>query len=155
MLWQLREEEESSVRAKGIVFSTPLTALNTLAAAVLMRESQQKNERGAESMEQKLDEEHSLILIVVNQGHTDEVMNTARTAGARGGTIIRSRWAGTEEAETFYGITLQAEKEIVAIVSSAERRKMIMEAVNKMHGMNTAAGAMVCSVAVDQMQRLG
>ena len=155
LLWQMREEEEPSVHAKGIVFSTPLTALNTLAAAVLMRESEQKNEKGAEDMEQKLDEDHSLILIVVNQGHTDEVMNTARTAGARGGTIIRSRWAGSEESATFYGITLQAEKEIIAIVAGAERRKMIMESVNKMHGMNTAAGAMVCSVAVDQMQRPG
>ena len=36
----------------------------------------------------------SLILVMVNQGYTDEVMNTARAAGARGGTIIRSRFAG-------------------------------------------------------------
>lgn len=100
-------------------------------------------------------EDHSLIFIVVNQGHTDEVMNTARAAGARGGTIIRSRWAGSEESETFYGITLQAEKEVIAIVAGAERRKQIMESVNKKHGMNTQAGAMICSVAVDHMQRLG
>lgn len=155
MLWQLQEEEEPSVRVKGITFSMPLTALNTLAAAVLMRETESKNEKGAKSVQQKMKEEHSLILIVVNQGHTDEVMNTARSAGARGGTIIRSRWAGSEEAETFYGITLQAEKEIIAIVAGAERRKLIMESVNKKHGMNTAAGAMICSVAIEQMQRLG
>ena len=51
--------------------------------------------------------------------------------------------------------TLPAEKEIIAIVAGAERRKLIMETVNKKHGMNTAAGAMICSVAIDRMQRLG
>ncbi len=161
MLWQMQEAEEPQVQVKGIAFSVTLTALNTLAAAVLMRPTEQKNGKGADNMQQnetiqpKLEEEHSLILIVVNQGHTDDVMNTARTAGARGGTIIRSRWAGSEEAETFYGITLQTEKEIIAIVAGAERRKQIMESINKKHGMNTAAGAMICSVPIDQMQRLG
>ena len=161
VFYVLQDEEEPSVRAKGLAYSMPLTALNTLAAAVLMRETEQKNGKGADSMQQKesiqpkMDEDHSLILIVVNQGHTDEVMNTARGAGARGGTIIRSRWAGAEEADTFYGITLQAEKEIIAILAGQERRKQIMESVNKKHGMNTEAGAIICSVAVDQMQRLG
>lgn len=157
---ELQEEEEPVVRAKGLAFSMPLTAMNTLAAATLMRETEQNKQKGAEAMQQKENVEitqadHSVIFIVVNQGHTDEVMNTARAAGARGGTIIRSRWAGSEEAETFYGITLQAEKEVIAIVAGAERRKQIMESVNKKHGMNTKAGALICSVAIDHMQRLG
>jgi len=156
----LQENEEGTVSVKGIAFSIPLTALNTLAAAVLMRDVEQ-NGKEAGNMQQNENREimptddHSLILIVVNQGHTDEVMNTARAAGARGGTIIRSRWAGSEEADTFYGITLQAEKEVIAIVAGAERRKQIMETVNKKHGMNTQAGAMICSVGIDNMQRLG
>ena len=155
MMGLLEEEEEPEVRAKGILFSMPLTALNMLAAAVLMRDTQRQDGEEDAYMSNNRGEEHSLILIVVNQGHTDEVMNTARTAGARGGTIIRSRWAGSEESETFYGITLQAEKEIIAIVAGAERRKLIMETVNKRHGMNTPAGAMICSVGIDEMQRLG
>lgn len=65
-----------------------------------------------------------MILIVANHGHTDEIMNTARAAGARGGTILRSRWAGPEDTEKFYG-------------------------------MKTEAGAMICSVGIDQMVRLG
>ena len=155
MMGLLEEEEEPEVRAKGILFSMPLTALNMLAAAVLMRDTQRQDGEEDAYMQNNRGEEHSLILIVVNQGHTDEVMNTARTAGARGGTIIRSRWAGSEESDTFYGITLQAEKEIIAIVAGAERRKLIMETVNKRHGMNTPAGAMICSVGIDEMQRLG
>lgn len=149
------QEEEAGIRAKGIAFSMPLTALNTLAAATLMFEGGEVSKEGADMMEQNSGEGHSLVLIVVNQGHTDDVMNTARAAGARGGTIIRSRWAGNEKSENFYGITVQAEKEIIAIAAGSQLRKLIMEAVNKKHGMNTEAGAMVCSVALDQVQRLG
>ena len=50
-------------------------------------------------------------------------METARKAGARGGTIIHARWAGSESVEEFYGITVQQEKEVIAIVSSAAKRK--------------------------------
>ena len=63
--------------------------------------------------------ENSMILVTVNQGFTEEVMETARKAGARGGTIIHARWAGSESVEEFYGITVQQEKEVIAIVSSA------------------------------------
>ena len=40
-------------------------------------------------------------------------------------------------------------------MAGAERRKLIMETENKRHGMNTPAGAMICSVGIDEMQRLG
>lgn len=104
-------------------------------------------------MEQKGN--NGLILMAVNQGHTDAVMDTARKAGARGGTVIRARWAGSEESEKLYGITLQQEKEVIAIVSSGEKRKNIMEAVNEKHGLSTEAGAMICSLRIDQITKLG
>lgn len=99
-------------------------------------------------------EKNSLILVAVNQGNTEEVMNTARAAGARGGTIIRSRWAGEQASEQFYGITVQGEKEIIAIVASADSRNAIMEMINMKHGLKTEAGAIICSVALEHLVRL-
>ena len=98
-------------------------------------------------MEAKTD--YSLILVSVNQGHTDDVMDTARQAGARGGTVIRARWAGPEDTSHFYGISLQSEKEIIAIVAAGELRNAIMEMINKKHGLKTEAAAMVCSVGLE------
>ncbi len=97
----------------------------------------------------------SMMLVTVNQGFTEEVMDTARKAGARGGTIIHARWAGSESAEEFYGITLQQEKEIIAILSPSEQRKEIMEAINKAHGLKTEARGTVCSLAIEDVVRLG
>ena len=60
--------------------------------------------------------ENSLILAVCNLGCTDEVMDTAKQAGARGGTVIRSHIVKDEEHDSFGGPTFAGEREIIAIV---------------------------------------
>lgn len=97
-----------------------------------------------------------MILVTVNQGFTDAVMDTARKAGARGGTIIKGRWAGDESfAETNGITTLQAEKEMIFIVVPTEIRNKVMDAVTRQHGLRTEAGAMVTAIAVEQLVHLG
>lgn len=150
LLCKLDNEIQGDSYGNGIVFDMPLTGLNSLIATVLLNSP--NSGIGGTEMERKTD--HSLILIAVNQGHTDEVMDTAREAGARGGTVIRARWAGAEETSQFYGISVQSEKEIIAIVASGEKRNAIMEMVNKKHGLKTKAGAVVCSVGIDHSVRL-
>lgn len=150
LLYKLDNELESKDFGSGIVFDMPLTGLNSLIATVLL--SQPGSKTGGIEMEGNTN--HSLILIAVNQGHTDDVMDTAREAGAGGGTVIRARWAGAEDTSQFYGISVQSEKEIIAIVAAGDRQKAIMEMVNKKHGLKTEAGAMVCSVGIDHMVRL-
>lgn len=148
LLHKLDSESQGAAYGNGLVFDMPLTALSSLVATVLLN---QQNGTGGVEMSGKTDQ--SLILIAVNQGHTDAVMDTAREAGARGGTVIRARWAGPEDAQ-FYGISVQSEKEIIAIVTSAERRNAIMEMIHKKHGLKTDAGAVVCSVGIDHTVRL-
>ena len=81
-------------------------------------------------------------------------MDTARSAGARGGTVIRARWAEAGEIQKIAGITLQAEKEVLAIVAVDEDRNAIMEAIDRHHGVQTPDQAMVISLPVDQTARL-
>ncbi len=153
LMRDLNHELRGSARSKGIVFDMKITAMShVLALAILMpvREMQGREEP---MMEEGM--ENSMILVTVNQGFTEEVMDTARKAGARGGTIIHARWAGSKSAEEFYGITVQQEKEIIAIIAPAEKRKEIMEAINSSHGMKTEARGTVCSLAIEDIVRLG
>lgn len=145
LLRRLDDGLESDIYGSGIVFDMSLTGLNSLIATVLLNQQQSGN--GGTQMEAKTD--YSLILVSVNQGHTDDVMDTARQAGARGGTVIRARWAGPEDTSQFYGISLQSEKEIIAIVAAGDLRNAIMEMINKKHGLKTEAAAMVCSVGLE------
>lgn len=152
LLRHLNDGLSGSLHAKGIVFDMPLAAMSNLIAAMLLEKSAGIEERGGVAMEPTGN--NSLILIVVNQGHTDEVMGTAKEAGAKGGTVLRARWAGTEHIEKFYGITVQEEREIIAIVASAKERNAIMEAVNQKHGLQSQAGAVLCSVGIEHTAKL-
>ena len=92
---------------------------------------------------------HTLILISVNQGYTETVLKTARSLGARGGTILRARWSGVKALETYHGISLQTEKETIAVIVPNDLRNRIMDAVTEKHGLKTEAQANVCSMKVD------
>ena len=133
LMRDLNHDLRGSLRVKGIVFDMKLTAMAHVTALAIL--APVKNEQGREDTMMEEGKTSSMILVTVNQGFTEEVMDTARKAGARGGTIIHARWAGSESAEEFYGITLQQEKESIAILSPSEQRKDIMDAINKAHGL--------------------
>ena len=152
VLHDLNNELRSSITAKGIAFDMPLTGMSNLAALAML--AQVKKIPGRE--DGKMDEaEYAMIMVSMNHGFTEEVMATARTAGARGGTVLHARWAGAESVEQFYGITLQEEKEILLIVANKEMRDGIMEAINLNHGLKTEAKAVISSFAIENMVRLG
>lgn len=153
LMFDLNNELRGSARAKGIIFDMKLRAMAQVTALALQLPV--RNETGREETRMEAGTEHMMILVTVNHGFTEEVMDTARKAGARGGTIIHARWAGSESTEEFYGITVQQEKEIIAIVSPKEKGKEIMEAINRSHGMKTDARGTVCALGIEDMVRLG
>ena len=95
-----------------------------------------------------------MILISVNQGFTDQVMQTAKAAGAMGGTILRARLAAAENLEQYGDISAQEEKEIIAILAPAGVASNIMEEVNKAHGFHTEACGMVTALPVDKAYKI-
>ena len=97
---------------------------------------------------------NTLILVTCSRGCMEDVMETAKKAGARGGTVFKARWTGMEDVEESYGLTLNEEREIVAIVVPTEIRNDVMEAVNAKHGLKSKSEGMICSMAVDHMIHL-
>ncbi len=152
LMSRLNDNLPGSVHAKGIVFMMPITGINHILAVILKRQGLGEGSIGGTEMEQN--STNSLILVVVNQGHTDEVMNTARGAGARGGTIIRSRLVGSGEQEPLYEGISHTEKEIIAMVTPISLRNTIMETINKKHGLKSEAGAVILSLGIDQIAKL-
>lgn len=150
---QLDDALRGAVPGRGIAFTTPLTAVSSLLAAYVELKTKADGE-GSERMNDQ--QKCSMILVTVNQGFTDVVMDTARKAGVRGGTIIRGRWAGDEGFAQGYGITtLQAEKELIFMVVPTEIRNRVMDAITGQHGLRTDAGAMVTAIGVEQLVHLG
>ena len=54
-----------------------------------------------------------LILSSVKTDITDKVVDAAKAAGATGATIIPARGTGIHEAKTFFGLTLEAQTDII------------------------------------------
>ncbi len=92
-----------------------------------------------------------MIMAIVNQGFSEEVMAAAKKAGATGGTVFQSRRVGSEYTIQFWGITIQPEREVVLILSSKENKLEIMKNIGKSCGMQSEAHGIVFSVPVDSM----
>lgn len=92
-----------------------------------------------------------LIITVVNRGHSDEVMDAAKAAGASGGTIITARGAGVHEAETFFGIAIQPEKEVVLILIQKDKRQDVMKEICKRAGLTSEGHGLSFSLPVDEV----
>lgn len=92
--------------------------------------------------------EFELLITIANAGHTDTIMDAARSVGAPGGTVIHAKGTGAALAKKFYGITLTEEKEMVFIVVRTEKKNDIMKAIMEKAGTKTPAGAIAFSLPV-------
>lgn len=139
-------------RGHGIMMIIPLEAINNLTAVLASRAAGKLNVQEAD-ITMKNEYKHSLVLIAVNRGYADEVMQAARKAGATGGTVIKANLADNESGELL-GITLEEERDIVAIMVPDTIRDTLMENVNRELGMRSDAQAIICSVGVDKAMRI-
>ena len=91
-----------------------------------------------------------LIVCIVNAGFSQNVMEAARAAGARGGTIVRGRGSANPEAEEFFNITIQPDKEIVLILVKASIKDTVLKAVYKNFGLPTEGQGIAFSLPVER-----
>ena len=146
----LRENLGSS-RYRGLMMELKLSAINRLTAEMISRTTPQKQiQKGEDEEEMRNEYHHQLILISVNQGCTDEVMHTARGAGAMGGTIIRSRLTEAGIMAQFGLQDVTEEREIIMILAASNIATNIMDAVNKAHGVRSEANGIVCALPVER-----
>ena len=102
-----------------------------------------------------MSEQYQLILCVVNAGFTELVMDAARAAGARGGTVLGAKGTANKEAEAFFHITIQPEKEMVMILVPAAIRDKVLHALYKNAGIDTPGQGIAFSLPVDDVVGIG
>lgn len=137
------------VPGRGILMAVPISSVGGARARDYLLSWQAEED---EDMDRDIT--HELIVVIANRGHTDQVMDAARAAGAAGGTTIHAKGTGTELARKFLGVSLAAEKEIVFILAKEADRKPIMKAVMTQAGMHTKAQAVTFSLPVTDLAGL-
>lgn len=104
-------------------------------------------------MVDRIDEyvDFDLIITIVNRGFDDVVMEAARSAGAHGGTVLHARGAGIHEAEKFFGISIQPEKDVILILAKHEDKKEIMHAIRNEVGLHKEGRGLSFSLPVEDV----
>ncbi len=92
--------------------------------------------------------EYTLIATIINRGFSDDVMDAAREAGARGGTVVYAHGTGLHEGNGFFGLSIHPEKEIILIIADEEHRKEIMQAIVRHNGLSTEGAGITFSLPV-------
>jgi nitrogen regulatory protein PII len=78
---------------------------------------------------------YSLIVTIVSKGYADIVVAAAKSAGARGGTLLYAYGSGIHETEKFLNILIEPEKEIVLTLVKSEIVKKVVSEITEKAGL--------------------
>ncbi len=137
----------------GLMLCVRLSAIGRISAELVSRASVDKNEEGGKKRV-KSAQKHQLVLVSINQGYTDAVMETAKRAGAMGGTVLRARLLDSGVMEQLSNAAVHSEREIIAIFAPAGTAAHIMEDVNRIHGVLSDANGVVVALPVDKAYKI-
>lgn len=74
---------------------------------------------------------YQLITVIVDRGKAEEVIESSRKAGSRGGTILNARGSGAHEHGKIFNIEIVPEKEVVLILCKSEQADAIMSQIEE------------------------
>lgn len=148
MLGKLHSELQLDTINSGIAFTMPITGVNNLILR-LMTQTATENDTDRKDEYGMAEARHVLITAIVNRGFSGDVMEAAKAAGARGGTVVPSRRIESEETAGFWGDSVQEEQEIVMILSDTEYKIPIMQKISEHCGMHSDAKGIVMSLPLD------
>lgn len=136
----------------GICFTIPLSGSTKYLLDKLNKEETNMNTKTKK--EEKINnkntnEPYHLIVTIVTEGFGEKVMNSAKKAGAYGGTLINGRSIyQTDSKRQFLGFSIEPEKEIILIVTNQDKTNDIMNKVVKDTGLKTEGGGIIFSLPI-------
>ena len=102
----------------------------------------------------RMDFEHELIIVILNEGYSDFVMDAARAAGAGGGTVLHAKGTGGTRGERFFSVSLADEKDMIYIIAHKDEKAAIMRSINEQAGPGSRAGAICFSLPISSVAGL-
>lgn len=136
------------IPGNGVLLAIPLKSVAGSKTLAYLSHSSLKG--GKPSMEFQ----HELIVVILNEGYSDAVMDAARAAGAGGGTVLHAKGTGSVRGEKFFGVRLADEKDLVYIISYKDEKAAIMKAISEQAGPGTPAGAICFSLPISAVAGL-
>ena len=96
-----------------------------------------------------------LIIAFVDDEKTDSVMAAAREAGATGATVINNaRGEGLLQSKTFFGLSLETQRDVVLFLVEQHLSRKILEKIDKIGEFDISAGAGI-AIQIDVEDAVG
>lgn len=143
---------ESHSKYGGLMIVLKVSAANRILTEVLSFNNDKNLEKGNEAMKNAY--HNNLIIISVNEGYSEDVMQVARKAGATGGTVIKGRLAEIEQFAEIGKADLNGEREILCILAPLKTSKQIMNDVNSEFGLNSEANGILFAIPTEKAYKI-
>lgn len=96
-----------------------------------------------------------MIMVFVEDDKTDAVMDAARSAGATGATVINNaRGEGLQKSKTFFGLSLETQRDVVLFLVEEHLSRHILEEINRVGEFEDKPGTGI-AVQVDVEDAIG
>lgn len=142
----------------GIAFTIPLSGISNLVGNAVLSTPYREEGTAENGKKQKNKEStvmHELIVAVVNQKFTDAALDSARSAGATGATVLHTRSVNNKQVEQQLGTSFKQETDTICILTSQEFKHRILDAIRESAGLKTDGGAVLFSLPVDSLVGIG
>lgn len=127
----------------GICFTIPLSSSTKYIKYKFNMEDKMEKTKLNEN------KEYHLIVTIITEGFSEEVMNAAKKAGAGGGTLIRGRSLYQQkDKKEFLGFSIEPEKDVVLIVVDKNKKNDVMNSIIDETGLKTKGGGMTFSLPI-------
>lgn len=91
-----------------------------------------------------------LIVAFTEGGRSEAVMEAARKEGATGATLIsQARGEGVEVTKTFFGLTLETQRDILLFLVEEHLARNILETIERVGGMEEKGTGIAFQVDVE------
>lgn len=135
----------------GIALTMPVGSIGGASCMKYLMENQNIIIGGGSNMDERPVFQFDMIVAIAEKGCVDMVMDAARTAGARGGTILHAKGTGTEFTARFFGVSIASEKDVLMIVAAHEDKDAIMRAIMEKAGIRSKAHTAMISLPVESV----
>jgi len=96
----------------------------------------------------------NFVLTICPADKSQEIVDSAKAAGATGATLLSARGTGVKEAKTFFGLTLDKPQDAIAMVIEKRLCPRVMQAIYEAGDMVKPGNGICFSVPIESVMGL-
>ncbi|WP_291321297.1 P-II family nitrogen regulator [Desulfonatronospira sp.] len=100
------------------------------------------------------DSGYSLVVAIVNYGHSETVVDIAEKLGSSGGTVFFGRGSSHRTKVSILGVPVEPQKELVYIVVKRSKSSALIQKITEACNLNDPKGGLAFSLPLDEVAGL-